>query len=110
MAADLPTLIAACRAELERLELERKRVELVLAALEGAGNNAQAPARKARRGERQIAAIAHVRARPGVTNRELAEHLGITPAHARNTVDRLLKQGGHIKRERGRLYPVAGGL
>lgn len=88
-------LLAPARQEAERLER-------ALAALDGV--RPDVPTR-APRGARAARLLQAVRERPGITQREVADVVGMTPAAVYGPVRRAVLKGQIVKRD-GRLHPV----
>jgi sugar-specific transcriptional regulator TrmB len=94
--------------ELRPLVEEYNRLEKAAAALAGVGNgNRQRPSRRRGRGRprgsgtRAKQALELVRARPGITIRELAETMGIHANYLYRVMPTLESEGQVVKRDKG---------
>jgi sugar-specific transcriptional regulator TrmB len=93
--------------ELRPLVDEYNRLEKAAAALAGVGNGGarqRAPRRRGRgrpRGTRARQALELVRARPGITIRELADTMGIHANYLYRVMPTLESEGQVVKRDKG---------
>ncbi|WP_022930062.1 winged helix-turn-helix domain-containing protein [Patulibacter americanus] len=91
--------------ELEAARAEAERLQRALDALDGAPQAARASVDRVPRGTRSAQLLRVVADRPGITQREVADAVGVPGAAVYAWVRRAVLKGQIEKQER-RLYPV----